>query len=169
MIVAIISCIARSMKISDNAHLRAENCSSKCLLLEDSKYIYRSIVFSDKVLLHIFIKNKHLITQNNKIFEMKKMEDITGPRLIIPEERNISLKLKKDQIPDDHANLLKRFKAHLTLPNSPLLPKDYCSKRLLQLMTREDKIIWDLIDTKRPDDQWASTESIWKPSQRTFR
>ena len=60
------------MKISDNSHLRAENFFSKCLLLDNSKYFYRSIIFSDKVLLQFIIKNKPLITQNKKIFESRR-------------------------------------------------------------------------------------------------
>ena len=75
------------------------------------------------------------------------MEDITGPLFRIPEEHNIALKFKDHHLLDDHANLLKRFKAELKLPNSPLFPEDHCSKKLLQLMTREDKVICDLIDT----------------------
>ena len=81
------------------------------------------------------------------------MEDITGPLIIRPEEHNITLKFEDNHTPDDHANLLKRFKADLNLPNSPIFPEDHCSKKLSQLMTREDKVIWDLIDTiktKRP-------------------
>ena len=75
------------------------------------------------------------------------MEEITGPLLIISEEHNIALKFKDDHLPDDNANLLKRAKSDLKLPTSPTLPKNHCSKKLLQLMTREDKVIWDLIET----------------------
>ena len=75
------------------------------------------------------------------------MEDIIGPLHNIPEEHNISLQFKVDYLKDDHANLLRRFKADLQLPNSPFFPEGHCSKRLLQLMMREDKVIWDLIGT----------------------
>ena len=71
------------------------------------------------------------------------MEDIIGHLLIIREEQNIAFKFKDDHLPDDHANYL----IDLTLPNSPLLPKNHCFKKHLQLMTRENKNIWDLIDT----------------------
>ena len=76
---------------------------------------------------------------------MTKMEDITGPLLIIPEEHNIALRFKDDYLPDDHANLVKSCKAALNLPTPPIFPKDHCSKKLLQLITREHKVIWDLI------------------------
>ena len=36
---------------------------------------------------------------------------------------------------------------HLNLPTSPIFPENHWSKKLLQLMTREDKVIWDLIET----------------------
>ena len=67
------------------------------------------------------------------------MEEITGPLLIISEEHNIALKFKDDHLPDDNANLLKRAKSDLKLPTSPILPKNHCSKKLLQLMTRKTK------------------------------
>ena len=75
------------------------------------------------------------------------MDEVAGPLLIIEDEHNISLNFKDDHLPDDHANLLKRFKSDLNFSNSPLFPEDHCSKKLLQLMTRRDKGIWDLIDT----------------------
>ena len=70
--VAIISCIAQSKTICNNFHLRAENCSSKCLPLDNSKYNYRSNVLSDKVILHFIIKNKPLNLQNKKKFSKQK-------------------------------------------------------------------------------------------------
>ena len=78
---------------------------------------------------------------NSKKFDFTKMEENTGPILIIPEEHNIALKFKEDHLPYDHANLGKRYKSDLNLPTSPILTKNHCSKNLLQLMTREDKVI----------------------------
>ena len=75
------------------------------------------------------------------------MAEITGPLLIIPEEQKIALKFKDDHLPVDHANLLKRYKSDLILPTFPIFPKNHCSRKLRQLMTREDKVIWDLIET----------------------
>ena len=75
------------------------------------------------------------------------MEDFNGTQLIIPEEHNIALSFKDGHLPDDHANFLKSFKADLNPPSSPIFPEDHCSKKILQLMTREDKVIWDLIET----------------------
>ena len=109
--------------------------------------------FSIKVLLHFIFKNKQFLPQNKKKFDIMKMEDFTGPLLIIPEEHNFALKFKDDHLPDDHAKLVKNYKADLNLPTSPILPENHCSKKLLQLMTREDEVIWDLIETlktKRP-------------------
>ena len=81
------------------------------------------------------------------------MEEITGPLLIIPEEHNINLKNKNNHFPDDQTNLVKKYKSGSNLPTSLILPKNHCSKKLLQLMTREDKVLWDLIEkikTNRP-------------------
>ena len=47
----------------------------------------------------------------------------------------------------DHANLVRRYKADLNLPNSPIRPENHCSKKLLQIMTGEEKVLWDLIET----------------------
>ena len=88
------------------------------------------------------------------------MDEITGPLLIIQDDHNICLKLKDDHLPDNHASLVKRFKSDLKLPTSPFFPDDHCSKILLQLMTRGDKVIWELIDTIKTDDQWECTEII---------
>ena len=96
------------------------------------------------------------------------MDLITSPLLTIPEEHNFSLKFKDEHLPDNQENLLKRFKSDLKLPNSPLFFEDHFSKKLLQLMTREDKVTWDLIDTIKPDDQWAFTETILKITQSSF-
>ena len=105
--------------------------------------------FSDKDLLHFLLKNKQFLPQFKKKLEVTNMEEKTGPLLIIPEEHNIALKFKDDHLPDDHSNVLKRYKSDLILLTSPILPENHCSKKLLQLMTREDKVIWDLIETKK--------------------
>ena len=75
------------------------------------------------------------------------MDKVNEPLLIIPEEHNIALKFRDDRLPPDHADLLRRYKADLNLPNSPIRPENHCSKKLLQIMTREDKVLWDLIET----------------------
>ena len=85
--------------------------------------------------------------QFKKKSDVTKIEEITGPLLIIPKGHNIALKFKDDHLPDDHANLLKNYKSDLKLPTSPILPENHCSKKHLQLMTREDKVIWALIET----------------------
>ena len=81
------------------------------------------------------------------------MEDFSGLLLIIPEEANIALKSKDDHLPDDHAKLVKSYKADLILLLSPIIPDNHCSKKLLQLLTGDDKVFWDLLETiktKRP-------------------
>ena len=65
----------------------------------------------------------------------------------VPEEHNIALKYKDDLRNNDHFNLLKRYKANFSLPSSPLIAKNHCSKKLLQIMTKDDKFLWDLITT----------------------
>ena len=81
------------------------------------------------------------------------MEDITGTQLIFPEEHKSALKFKDDHIADEYAKLLKSCKAESNLLSSPIFPNDHCSKKFLQLMTRDDKVIRDLLETikyKRP-------------------
>ena len=151
--VAIISCFARSLNICDNSHPRSENCTSICLPIDNSKFSLKSITFSDKVFLHFNLKKKQFLPQIKNKLAIMKLEDISGPLLIIPEEHNIPRKFKDDHLPDDHAKLLKSYKADLSLPLSPILPENHCSKKLLKVMTRDDKVIWDLIKTiktKRP-------------------
>ena len=86
------------------------------------------------------------------------MDKFTEPLLVIPEENNIALKIRDERLSPDHANLVRRNRSDLKLPNSPIRPENHCSKKLLQIMTREDKVLWDLIETKRQTDQWVFTE-----------
>ena len=65
----------------------------------------------------------------------------------VPEEPNIDLKPKDNLLNNDHFNLLKRYKANLFLPFSPIIPENFCSKKLLHIMIRDDKVLWDLIST----------------------
>ena len=83
------------------------------------------------------------------------MEEITGPLLVIPEEHNIYIKYKNNHFPDDQTNLVKKYKSGSNFPTSLILPKNHCSKKLLQLMIRKDEVLWDLIEkikTNRPMD-----------------
>ena len=146
IIAAIISCIAQSIKICHNNHSRTENCTTNCQPVDNSKFNFKSITFSDKVLLHFLLLNRHLIPPNKKKQELP-MDKVNDPLLIIPEAHNIALKFRDDRLPPDHADLLRRYKADLNLPNSPIRPENHCSKKLLQIMTREDKVLWDLIET----------------------
>ena len=52
IIVAIISCIARSKKNCDYSNTRMKNSTSKCLPIDNSKLNFKSITFSDRVILH---------------------------------------------------------------------------------------------------------------------
>ena len=65
----------------------------------------------------------------------------------VPEEHNIALKFKDNLLNKDHLNLLKRYKANLSLPSSPIIPENQCSKKLLLIMTKDDKVLWYLITT----------------------
>ena len=146
IIAAIISCIAQSIKTCHNNHSRTENCTTICHPVDNSKFNFKSITFSDKVLLHFLLLNRHFIPSSKKKPELP-IDKVNEPLLIIPEEHNIALKFRDDRLPLDHADLLKRYKADLNLPNSPIRPENYCLKKLLQIMTREDKVLWDLIET----------------------
>ena len=75
------------------------------------------------------------------------MDKVNEPLLIIPEEHNIALKFKNYRLSPDHADLVGRYKADLNQLNSPIRPENHCSKKLLQIMTREDKVLLDLIET----------------------
>ena len=82
-------------------------------------------------------KSKTVSTSITKISELF---------VIVPEEHNISLNCKDEPLNIDVAALLKRSKAILSLP-LPLIPENYCSKQLLQILTKDNKILWDLITT----------------------
>ena len=75
------------------------------------------------------------------------MNEVNEPLLIIPEEHDIALKFRDDRLSPDHVVLVRRYKADLNLTISPIRPENHCSKKLLQIMTREDKVLWDLIQT----------------------
>ena len=67
--------------------------------------------------------------------------------VIVPEDHNIVLNFKDDFLNNDHAALLKRYREKLSLPSSPLIPEIQRSRKLLQIMTKDDKTLWDLITT----------------------
>ena len=140
IIAAIISCIAQSIKICHNNHSRTKNCTTICQPVDNSKFNFRSITFSDNVLLHFLVLNRHSIPSSKKKPELP-MDKVNEPLLIIPEEHNIFLKFRGDRLPPDHADLLRRYKADLNLPNSPIRPENHCSKKFLQIVTREGKVL----------------------------
>ena len=127
IIVAFISCITRSIKICDHSHTWTENC----LPIDNSKFNFKSITFSDKVLLHFILENRQLLPYSKKRSNFP-MDKLTELLLIIPEERNIALKFRDDRLPTEHANLVMRYKSDLNLPQSPILPGIHRSKTLLQ-------------------------------------
>ena len=65
-IAAIISCITHSIKICHNNHSRTENCTTIFQPVDNSKFNFKSITFSDKVLLHFLLLNRHFIPSNKK-------------------------------------------------------------------------------------------------------
>ena len=146
IIVAIISCIVQSIKICHNQHSRTENCTTNCQPVDNSKFNFKSITFSDKVLLQFLLLNRQLLSSSKKRIELP-MDKVNEPLLIIPEEHNIALKFRVDRLPPDHADLVRRYKADLNLPISSIRPENHCSKKVFQIMIREDKVLWDLIET----------------------
>ena len=98
------------------------------------------------------------------------MEEYTDPLLKIPDEQNIALKFKHDHLPDDHAHLVMSYKSDLNLPTPPILPKNHCSKKLklLQLMTREAKVIWDLFETIKTNRSMGIHGANMKKFARTY-
>ena len=88
----------------------------------------------------------------NEIFIPHKLKTVgtsitnfSKPLVIVPEEHNIALKFEDEALYNDHSALSKQYKANLSLPSSPLLLENHCSKKLHQIMTKDDKILWDLI------------------------
>ena len=75
------------------------------------------------------------------------MDNFTESLLIVLQEHNIALKFRDDRLSPDHANLVRWYKSDLNLPKSPIRQENHCSKKLLQIMTREDKVRWGLIET----------------------
>ena len=146
IIAAIISCIAQSIKICHNQHSRTENCTTNCQPVDKLKVNFKINTVSDKVLLHFLLLNRQLIPSSKKRIELL-MDKVNEPLLIIPEEHNIALKFRDDRLPPAHTDLVRRYKVDLNLPISPILPDNHCSKKLLQIMTREDKVLWELIET----------------------
>ena len=65
----------------------------------------------------------------------------------VTEKHNIALKLKDNLLNNDHFNVLKCYKANKSLPSSPIIPENHFSKELLQILTQDDKVLWDLIKT----------------------
>ena len=61
IIAATISCIAQSIKICHNNHSRTENCTTICQPVDNSKFNFKRITFSDKVLLHFLLLDRHFI------------------------------------------------------------------------------------------------------------
>ena len=88
-----------------------------------------------------------------------QMDKLTEPLLIIPEEHNIALKFRDDRLSTDHANLVRREKSDLKLPQSPILPENHWSMKLLQIVTREDKVMTKALD--RDDKDESTNEHPW--------
>ena len=130
MIAAIISCIARSIKICHNHHSWTENCTTNCQPVDISIFNFKRITFTDKVLLHFILENRQFIPCSKKQLEFS-MDKVNEPLLIIPEEHNIALKFRDDLFSPDHADLVRRYKVDLNLPNFPIGPENHCSKKLL--------------------------------------
>ena len=88
-------------------------------------------------------------TSSSKFFDpLVNVPDWYAKRSVpVPEEHYIVLKFKDNLLNNDHLNLLKRYKANLSLPSSPIIPENHCSKKLLQIMNKDDKVLWDLITT----------------------
>ena len=104
IIAAIISCIAQSIKICLNHHYRTENCTTNCQPVDKSKFNFKSITFTDKVLLHFLLENRQFIPSSKKRLELP-MNKENEPLLIIPEEHNIALNFRDDRLSPDHADL----------------------------------------------------------------
>ena len=78
-------------------HSRTENCTTICQPVDNSKFNFKSITFTDKVLLHFLLLNRHFIPFSKKQSDLP-MDKVNEPLLIIPEEHNIALKFRDDRL-----------------------------------------------------------------------
>ena len=65
--VAIVSCIARSIKICDNSHNRTENCTSKCIPIDFEKELLRALPLRTKFFHTSFLKTTNLTAIQEKV------------------------------------------------------------------------------------------------------
>ena len=146
IIAAIISCIARLIKICHNNHTRTKNCTSNCQPVDNSKFNLKIITFTDQVLLHFILENRQFLPSSKKRLEFPIVK-LVNPYWSSPNNMKSLSNSEMTDFHRDHANLVRRYKADLNLPNSPIRPENHCSKKLLQIMTGEEKVQWDLIET----------------------
>ena len=69
------------------------------------------------------------------------------------------MNFNKDTMSDLHKKLLGKHKVDLKLPDTPLSLTDYCSNKLIKLMTDEDKILKEVkkaVEEGRPMDKFGA-------------
>ena len=114
IIAAIISCIAKSLKMCENLHVRPGNCSLNCLPIVNSKLKQKSISLTNKGLLCFILLNVIFIAQKLKTAGTTSSK-LSDRSLIVPEEDNIALNTKDVLLYNIHAALLKQFHTYLPL------------------------------------------------------
>ena len=87
----------------------------------------------------------------------------------VSEQQNIALKIKDNLLNNAHFNLLKRYKVNLSLPSSLIIQENHCSKKLLQIITKDDKILWGLITTLKPGRPLESHGFYMKNNEKDLR
>ena len=134
-------------------NLRITAAITSSIPLDNSLFDYKSISFSNKALLFFIMLNDSFLPKrlNTTGTSSSKLSD---PLVIVPEKHNIALNFKDGLLNNDHLNLMKRFKASLSLRSSPIIPENHFSKKLLQVMTKDDKFLMDLITTLKTGRPW---------------
>ena len=138
-------------------HLRIIAAITSCIPLNILLFNNKGISFLIKALLYFIKLNESVLpkilnttgtSSTNFSDTLVIVPNWSAKRSVpVPEEHNIALKFKEDLLNNDHFNLLKRYKANLSLLSSPFIPENHCSKKLLQIKTKDDKILGDLITT----------------------
>ena len=75
------------------------------------------------------------------------------------DEKGIILKFDNDKKDEIHKKLLARYKGDLKLPTTPVAFTEHCSKKLIKLMTDEDKILKDVkkaVEEGRPLNRFGA-------------
>ena len=87
------------------------------------------------------------------------MSDKTSKISLRAESQGITLNFDNDIISEIDKKILAKYIGELKLPSTPLVLTEHCSKKLLKLMTNEEKILKDVkkaVEDGRPLDRFGA-------------